>query len=64
MGILILLVLILGCWVVISPKTALDFKIKIASKLGAKLTVSKKTYKYARYIGIVIVVLCLFALFG
>ncbi len=64
MGILIILFLILGIWMAVSPKNALDYKIKIASKMGAKITVSKKTYKYARYMGIALIVLCVLVLFG
>ncbi len=64
MGILLILLLLLGIWMAVSPKSSLDFKIKMAAKMGAKLTVSKKTYQYARYIGIALIVLCVLALFG
>ncbi len=64
MGLLMILIFILGIWMVINPKSALDAKIKLASKMGAKITVSKLTYKYTRYIGIAFVVLGLLALLG
>lgn len=64
MGLIIIIVLIMGIWMIASPKSALDFKIKMASKLGAKLSVTKKTYSYARYIGIALVAVCLLALLG
>lgn len=64
MGLLMILVLVLGIWMVASPKSALDAKIKLASRMGAKITVSKVTYKYTRYIGVVLIVVSLLALFG
>ena len=64
MGIIIIIVLIMGIWMVASPKSALDFKIRMASKLGAKLSVTKKTYTYVRYIGIALVAVSLVALLG
>ncbi len=64
MAIIIVIVLVMGIWMTVSPKSALDFKIKMASKLGARLSVTKKTYTYARYIGIALVVVCLLSLLG
>ena len=64
MGMIIIIFLIMGIWMTVNPKSAIDFKIKMASKLGAKLSVTKKTYRYARYIGIALVVVSLIVLLG
>ncbi len=49
-----LLLLILGAWTIISPKSVLDFKINIVKMFGAKLTVSKKTVDAIRWIGVIV----------
>ena len=50
------LFIIFGLWVFLFPKSALNMKIKWAKLFGAKLTVSKKTETFYKYVGIVAIV--------
>jgi hypothetical protein len=63
MGLIGLIILGVGIWATISPKGALDFKIKVGKSMGAKIIPSKKTYTYYRYVGIGLIVLGLLILF-
>jgi hypothetical protein len=57
-----LIFLIFGSWMIISPKSALDFKVGIARSMGAKISVSKKTVSSFRWLGVVVLAIGLILL--
>lgn len=63
MKILGIIIVLIGIWPAISPKSALATKSRLARDVGAKLTFSKKTEKIARVGGIVLVIIGLYLFF-
>lgn len=61
--VLAVLFIIFGGWAFINPKSALDFKVDMAKKIGIKMTPSKKTYKYYKYLGLALLAIGIFMLF-
>lgn len=60
---LAVLFIVFGGWMFINPKSALDFKINMAKKIGIKMTPSKKTYKIYKYLGLALLAIGIFILF-
>lgn len=63
MKILGIIIILIGIWPVISPKSALSTKTKLAKDVGAKLTFTKKTENIARVGGVIIVIIGLYLYF-
>jgi hypothetical protein len=59
-----IVLILLGAWMFVSPKSAIDVKVWTAKQAGATLKATKKTETFFKYLGAAFVLVGLYMMFG
>lgn len=58
-----IVIVALGGWAFLDPKSCLDMKVKWAKMFGVKMVPSKKTYQMYKWVGVAAVLVGLYIIF-